>query len=110
MINPKFSLDSICFPSESIVSREIEGEIIIIPLVAGIGHADDELYTLNKTGQAIWRLLDGARSLGEVAAILYEEYNTQGEELLEDVLGFATEMVSQGILTILNNPDKSQNH
>ena len=38
---------------EKSLEREIEGELIIVPLVAGIGDADDELFTLNETGKAI---------------------------------------------------------
>ena len=64
------TLEKIYVPSEDIVAREIEGEVIIVPLVAGIGDMDDELYTLNETGQAIWRLLDGRKNLGTVAAEL----------------------------------------
>jgi len=48
------TMDTICMPSEDVVAREIEGDMIIVPLVAGIGNADDELYTLNETGKAIW--------------------------------------------------------
>ena len=49
----KGRLDAVYTPSEDIVAREIEGEIIIVPLVAGIGDMEDELYTLNDTGKAI---------------------------------------------------------
>jgi hypothetical protein len=48
------NLTTICVPSDDVVAREIEGEIVIVPLVAGIGDAGDELYTLNENGQAIW--------------------------------------------------------
>ena len=44
--------DGVYAPSEDIVAREIEGEIIIVPLVAGIGDMEDELYTLNETGSS----------------------------------------------------------
>jgi hypothetical protein len=33
----KIVLDAIYAPSEDVVAREIEGELIIVPLVAGIG-------------------------------------------------------------------------
>ena len=49
------------------MAREIEGDMVIVPLVAGIGDADDELYTLNETGKAIWKRLDGRRTIGDVA-------------------------------------------
>ncbi|MBI4966377.1 MAG: PqqD family protein [Desulfomonile tiedjei] len=90
------SLEKIYIPSEDIVAREIEGEIIIVPLVAGIGDADDELYTLNETGQAVWKLLDGKRSLGEVAAELAEEF--EGGEIGQDVIGFVAELLKRRIL------------
>jgi hypothetical protein len=90
---------TICAPSDNVVAREIEGEIVIVPLVAGIGDADDELYTLNETGRAIWRRLDGKRTLREVADSLTEEYEASEAELEADVLGFADEMVQRGILT-----------
>ena len=90
--------DTICAPSDDIVAREIEGEIIIVPLVAGIGDADDELYTLNETGQAIWAHLDGQKTLAEVAAVLAAEFNAAPGEIEADVLGFATEMAERGIL------------
>ena len=90
------SLEKIYVPSEDIVAREIEGEIIIVPLVSGIGDMEDELYTLNETGQAIWKLLDGKKNLKVVAVELTEEF--EGEEIVRDVLGFVTELVSKRIL------------
>ena len=91
---------SICVPSEDVVAREIEGDMIIVPLVAGIGDADDELYTLNETGKAIWQALDGQKTLAQVAESLTHEFADPSDELSADVLGFATEMVQRGILTV----------
>ncbi len=90
------SLENIYVPSDDIVAREVEGEVIIVPLVAGIGDMDDELYTLNESGQAIWRLLDGRRNLRKVAAELAEEF--EGEEIAQDVVGFVSELVKRRIL------------
>ena len=93
------TLTSICAPSDDIVAREIEGELIIVPLASGIGDAEDELYSLNETGQAIWKHLDGAHTLGAVVDALAQEFDTPRAELEADVLGFAGEMVRRGILT-----------
>ncbi len=90
------SPDKIYVSSEDIVAREIEGEIIIVPLVAGIGDMEDELYTLNETGHAVWKLLDGKKTLEEVAADLSEEF--EGDEIVQDVLGFVNELVRRRIL------------
>ena len=96
----EITMETICFPSENVVGRVIEGEIIIVPLVAGIGDAEDELYTLNATGQLIWQKLDGAKRLSHVAAELAEEFSCPASEIQSDVLGFVTEMVKRGILEI----------
>jgi len=64
------------------------GEIIIVPLVAGIGDMEDELFTLNVTGKAIWDQLDGQRSLAGVVAALTPEYERAEDGAIErDVLG-----------------------
>ena len=96
------TLDTVCAPSDQVVAREIEGEIIIVPLVAGTGDADadDELYTLNETGHYLWPRLDGATTLGEIAAALADEFDAPLLEIEADVLGFATEMAQLRILTV----------
>lgn len=91
-------LNSICMPSQGVVAREIEGEIVIVPVTAGIGEAEDELYTLNETGQAIWQKLDGRRTLKDVVASLASEFTSPLSELETDVLGFASELTQRGIL------------
>jgi hypothetical protein len=96
------TLDAVCSPSDDVVAREIEGDIVIVPLIAGIGDADDELFTLNPTGQAIWNKLDGLRSLQAVASELAAEFDSSLPDLENDVLGFATELARRGILAVAN--------
>lgn len=92
------SLESKLLPSEDIVARVIEGEIVIVPLAAGIGDMEDELYTLNETGRVIWDRLDGQRTLREIAAGLAREFEAPVEEIEQDVEGFATELLNRKIL------------
>jgi hypothetical protein len=94
------SLDMICAPSEDVVAREIEGELIIVPLASGIGDMEDELYTLNDTGKAIWGMLDGARTLAQIAAELSAEYNTPAADLERDVLGLAAELARRKMVVV----------
>jgi predicted deacylase len=84
--------------SENVVSREIEGEVIIVPLVSGIGDLEDELYTLNESGKAIWKRLDGTRTLKAVAAELAAECDAPPGKIEEDVLGLARELLERGML------------
>lgn len=94
------TLDRTYIPSEDIVARVIEGELIIVPLVSGIGDMDDELYTLNETGRAIWSRLDGEKSLREIAAELAAEFNTAPGVVEHDVLGLIAELERRKMVTI----------
>ena len=91
-------LEKIYSPSEDIVAREIEGELIIVPLVAGIGDMEDELFTMNDTGKAIWRRLDGKNSLKSLIEDLKSEYDVDPAILENDVLGLVSELVKRRIL------------
>lgn len=87
------TLDMVCMPSDDIVAREIEGELIIIPLVSGIGDMDDELYTMNETGKAIWQKLDGQKTLKALADELLEEYEAPSGNIEQDVAGLISELM-----------------
>ena len=93
------ALDAIYTPSENVVSREIEGEIIIVPLVAGMGDTDEELFTLNETGKAIWQKLDGQRSLKQVIEELSTEYEAVDGEIETDVLGIIEELSNRKMVS-----------
>ena len=93
------SAEDVHGPSDDVVAREIEGEIIIVPLVAGIGDIEDELFTLNETGKAIWDKLDGRRSLADVVAELTPEFEEAEDGAIErDVLGLVAELVERKLL------------
>ena len=91
-------MDAIYAPSDDVVAREIEGELIIVPLVSGIGDMEDELYALNDTGKAIWHRLDGRATLGVVVAALVQDYESPPGEIKRDVLGLVEELVRRRML------------
>ena len=91
-------LHTIYAPSPDVVAREIEGELIIVPLSAGVGDLEDELYTLNETGQAIWQRLDGLRSLSAVVTDLSAVYEAPLEQIQQDVCGLVAELLRRRML------------
>lgn len=100
MTETTLSTSTICSPSDDVVAREIEGELIIVPLIAGMGDADDELYTLNPTGQAIWQRLDRARTLGQIVDELAREYDAPRATIELDVLGLMGELFRRRMVSI----------
>lgn len=97
-MNVKARLDAVYAPSEDIVARSIEGELIIVPLVAGIGDLEDELYSLNETGKAIWDRLDGKKTLRNVLNELSAEFEAPGGEIEKDLMGLVEELLRRKIL------------
>jgi hypothetical protein len=94
----KTRIDAVYMQSEGVVSREIEGELIIVPLVTGIGDMEDELFTLNETGRAIWIRLDGRRSLHDVVEDLAAEYEAPAGEVEKDVIGLVDELLKRRMI------------
>ncbi len=93
-------LDLIYVPSEDVVARIIEDELIIVPLVAGVGDADEELYTMNETGKAIWMRLDGKKTLREVAADLSNEFIAIPEVIEKDIIGLIEELSNRKMVVV----------
>ena len=91
--------NSVYIPSGEIVAREIEGELIIVPLGAGIGDMEDELFSLNQTGREIWKRLDGARRLSTIVDELVIEFNAPVDEIDRDVRGLLAELLKRRIIS-----------
>ena len=90
---------SISFRRKNVpASREIQGEFIIIPIASGIGDLEDEIFTLNETGRAIWEKLDGKKSLKEIAAVLSQEFQAPLEGIEQDVSGLTEELLKRRML------------
>lgn len=96
----KSTSDIVFAQSKDVVAREIEGEIIIIPLVAGIGDLEDELYSLNETGKAIWSKLDGKHTVQQIAIELSDEFDLPTKEIEQDVLGLTSELLKRKLLIV----------
>jgi len=91
-------LNSVYAPSEDVVAREVQGELIIIPITNGIGDLEDEIFTLNETGRAIWNKLDGKKSLKKTVDCLALEFEAGNAEIRKDVLGLAGELLKRKML------------
>jgi hypothetical protein len=97
-MNAKIALNDRYKPSDKIVAREIEGEIIIIPLAAGIGDIEDELYSLNETGRSIWKHLDGVNTVQDIIAQLTAHFAGDAAVIKRDVLGLLRELKKRQFL------------
>lgn len=91
-------LKDIFIPSERVVAREIEGELIIVPIDDGIANFEDTLFTFNATGRRLWDLLSPKTNVQEVCAQLSNEYNAPFEKIQSDVVELIVKLCKMGIL------------
>lgn len=94
----KVSPNSIYMPSENVVARDVQGEFIIIPITSGVGDLEDEIFSLNETGRAIWNRLDGKKTLQEVVKDLEVEFEAGQGQIEKDVLGITEELLRRNML------------
>ncbi|WP_424358774.1 PqqD family protein [Methanocella sp. MCL-LM] len=92
------SLEKVYKPSDEIVARKIEGEFIIVPLTAGIGDMEDDLFSLDEVGLVIWERLDGKTTLAQIVEYIASEYDAEKEVIEKDVQGFVGELVARRML------------
>ena len=92
------TLEQVYAISEDVVVRQIEDELIIVPIASGIGDMEDELYSMNETGKAILLSIDGEKSLGQIAQNLSETYDAPIDQITQDVLGLVGELVNRRML------------
>jgi hypothetical protein len=84
--------------SETVVSRTIADETIVVPVRGGVGDLDS-VYTFNGSGNTIWRLLEQPRSADEIAQLLQKDFSCEEfPQVLADVNKFLQELLSERLI------------
>lgn len=83
--------------SASIVSREIAGETIVVPICRGVGDLDS-VYTFNAVGTYVWRLLAESRTEEELARLVATDFEVGEQQALKDVRSFLADLREVGLV------------
>jgi len=94
----KVNLNTILKPSDDVVARDVQGEMVIIPITSGIEDSEDEIFTLNERGRAIWDRLDGKKTLQEVVKDLEAGFVAGRGQIEKDVLGITEELLKKNMV------------
>lgn len=78
-------LDKVYSKSNSIVSRKIADEFILVPIRQNVGDLES-IYTLNETAACIWELIDGKMKVEKIKEKLIEEFEVTPEEAEKDIV------------------------
>ncbi len=91
-------ITSIFKPSENIISKNIEGISMLVPIVSGVGNLDSELFQLNETGTRVWDMLDGKTSLEQIITVLCQEYEAPYETIEQDVVELVQGLMAKNFI------------
>ena len=94
MSNSNPSSGSVLVADPGIAWRDVAGEVVLL------NPKEDVIMGLNGCGGETWKLLDGARTLGEIAEAIASKYNAKLEQVLEDVVAFAAVLLQRGLAQI----------
>ncbi len=73
--------------NQSVVSRKIADEFILVPIRQKAGDVES-IYTLNEVAGRIWELIDGEKSLAEIRDIIVAEFEVSPGETETDIENF----------------------
>ena len=86
------NLDDVLMTSEHVVTREAEGELVVVLPEKG------KFVVLNATGAQMVQLADGERTLEEIAVEIADHFDADLSRVRTDVLKFAQDLTSRGVL------------
>ena len=89
--------NSVYIHSESLVTRDLAGEKIIVPVRGKVGDLNS-IYTLNSVANDIWNRLDGKRTVSQILKELEHEYEVDPVTLADDVARTLGELSSEGLV------------
>lgn len=80
-----------------IFSREIAGEVILLPLNYG-GNGMESIYTLNETAATVWTMLDGEHTLAEIRDTIMKEFSVDATIAETDILNVVKQLEAIGAI------------
>ena len=96
MIAPENKLSRKIVRNNDIVSRNIAGETILVPIRGNLADMQN-IFTLNKIGAFIWERLDGKRPLSQIIGLLLDHFDVSSEEAENDILEFIAQVLATGL-------------
>jgi hypothetical protein len=105
--NPNSNLESRCetedarifVRSQSVVSRRVSGETLIVPVRGKVGDLAS-IYSFNEVASLIWQLLEIPRDVSELVSAVEREYDVDPQQAQQDVSKFLNDMLSVGLVEV----------
>ena len=83
--------------NQEVVSRKIEGELIIVPIRSGVGDLNS-LYTLNPVGSVLWDFMAQEHSVGEMVHRVCDEFEVTETQAEKDIASFLDSLLEEQLV------------
>ena len=83
---------------DSIVSRRIEDEVILVPIRQNVADLES-IYTLSEVAAHIWEQIDGRRTTAEILTLTVGQFEVSEEEAQKDLKEFIQQLSAIGAIT-----------
>ena len=90
-------LNKVFKKQDDIVSREIAGESILVPIRGKLADMQ-RIFSLDPVAEYIWRQLDGRRTLNEVSSGVLETFDVKKEQAEADLMEFIDELLAAELI------------
>jgi coenzyme PQQ synthesis protein D (PqqD) len=84
--------------SDSVVSRVIAGETLIVPIRKGVGDLAS-IYSLNEVASSVWQAISSRRSKSEIVELIEQQFDGERSQIERDLEWFLREMCSVGLVS-----------
>lgn len=83
--------------NREVVCRQIEGELIIVPIRRGVGDLNS-LYTLNPVGSLLWEFMAEGHTIEEMVRRVCEEFEVTAMQARKDITEFLDSMLEEKLI------------
>jgi hypothetical protein len=82
---------------EDVILREIAGEHLLVPIRHNVAQMQ-AIYALTGIGLAIWKLLDGTRTLRTIQEAIVEGFEVSATQAWTDLCDFVDHLEEKGLV------------
>jgi hypothetical protein len=97
-MKPAIGLNSTIKRADDLVSCDLEEETALMSVDQG------QYYGLDPIGSRIWALLEQARRVSDLCALLLEEFEVEPSQCEHDVLAFLHDLAQDHLIMVMDEP------
>ena len=88
--------------SSNVVSREVGGELLVVPIRGGVGDLDS-IFSFNPLGSQLWQLLKAGSTIEEMVRWVVDRYEVAADRASADVQSFLGDLSRSGLVRTQEN-------